>query len=99
MDQQKQIPLVSMRTRVQSPALLSGLRIQHCRELWCRSQMQLGSGTAVAVVLASSCSSDLTPRLGTSIFHECSPKKAGREKKRGRGVNDYNYSYVNIYIF
>jgi len=28
---------------------LSGLRIQHCRELWCRSQMQLGSLIAVAV--------------------------------------------------
>ena len=29
---------------------LSGLSIRHCRELWCRSQMWLGS--QVAVVLA-----------------------------------------------
>ena len=29
---------------------ISGLRIQHCHELWRRSQMQLGSGVAVAVV-------------------------------------------------
>ena len=35
------------------PGLLSGLRIQHCHELWCRSQMWLGSRVAVAVVLAS----------------------------------------------
>ena len=28
--------LVSMRMWVQSPALLSGLRICHCCELWCR---------------------------------------------------------------
>ena len=28
--------LVSMRLRVQSLALFSGLRIWHCRELWCR---------------------------------------------------------------
>ena len=28
---------------------LLGLRIKCCRELWCRSQMWLGSGVAVAV--------------------------------------------------
>ena len=39
MAQQKQIGLVSMRMQVQSLALLGGLRIQHCRELWCRLQM------------------------------------------------------------
>ena len=27
----------------------SGLKIPHCHELWCRSQMQLGSGVAVAL--------------------------------------------------
>ena len=32
------------------PGLLSGLRIPHCCELWCRSQMLLSSGLAVAVV-------------------------------------------------
>ena len=42
--------LVSMRMRVGSLAFLSGLRLRHCRELWCRSQTQLGSGVAVAVV-------------------------------------------------
>ena len=39
-----------MRLWVRSLASISGLRIQCCRELWCRSQMQLGSGMAVAVV-------------------------------------------------
>ena len=43
-------PRVSVRMQVQSLALLSGLRIQCYPELWCRSQMQLGSGIAVAVV-------------------------------------------------
>ena len=33
-----------------SLALLSGLRIQHCRELCCRLQKRLGSQVAVAVV-------------------------------------------------
>ena len=30
--------------------MLSGLRIWRCHELWCRSQTQLTSGVAVAVV-------------------------------------------------
>ena len=37
--QWKQIPLGSMRMWVLSLAALSGLRVWHCRELWCRSQM------------------------------------------------------------
>ena len=59
---------------------LSGLRIQRCRELWCRSQTRLGPGVAVAVVKAGSCSSDWTPSLVISICHGCSPKKQ-KEKK------------------
>ena len=70
--QQKQIWLVSLRVRGQSLASLRGSRIRHCPELWCRSQMWLGSGVAVAV--AGSCSSDSTPGLGTSICWECGPK-------------------------
>ena len=34
---------------VGSLALLSGLRIQHCCELWCRTQTWLGIHVAVAV--------------------------------------------------
>ena len=37
--------------------------------------MQLGSRVVVAVVQASSCSSDLTSSLGTSVCHGCGPKK------------------------
>ena len=33
--------LVSMRMQVRSLASLSGLRIWHCRDLWCRSRMWL----------------------------------------------------------
>ena len=49
MAQGKQTQLVSMRMQVRSLASLSGLGIRHFHELWCRSQMQLGSGVAVAV--------------------------------------------------
>ena len=58
-----------MRTWVRSLALPSGLRIWCCHELWCKSQTQLRAGIAVAVVWDGSCSSDLTPSLGTSIYH------------------------------
>ena len=64
-----------MRMQVQSWALLSGLGIQDCHQLWFRLQTQLRSRIAVAVVQASHCSSDLTPSLGTSICQGCSPKK------------------------
>ena len=71
-----------MRFQVRSLTLLSGLRIWHCRELWCKVQTQLGSGIAVAVVQASSCSSNQTPSLGTSICRDCGPKKPKNKKTK-----------------
>jgi len=67
--------------------LISGLsqwlRIWHCHEPWCTSQMWLGSCVAMAMALAGSCSSKLTPSLGTSICCRCGPKKK-KKKKRER---------------
>ena len=71
-----------MRMQVQSLASLSGLKIWHCCELWCRSQMWLGSCIAVAVAVASSYTSDSTPSLGTSMCHRCGPKKQKRKTKK-----------------
>ena len=65
--QRKQTQIVPMRFQVQSLAVLSGLRIRHCRGLRYRSQMRLASGVAVAV--DSSCSFNWTTSLGTSICH------------------------------
>ena len=48
--QWKRIRLGTMRLQDRSLPSLSGLRLQHCRELWYRSKTQLGSGIAVAVV-------------------------------------------------
>ena len=56
-----------MRTQVRSLASISGLRIRHCGELWCRSKTWLGSDVALAVVSASSYSSNLTPNLGVAL--------------------------------
>ena len=39
-----------VKMQVESLALLSGLRIRHCSEPWCRWPMWLRSGVAVAVV-------------------------------------------------
>ena len=61
--------------------VLSGLRIQCCCELWCRLKMRLGSCVAVAVVQASSYSSNLTPRLGTSICCGWDHKKKKKKLK------------------
>ena len=63
-------------------ASLSGLRIRHCPELWCTSQMRLSSCVAVAVAWTGSCSFDLTPSLGTSICYGCCPKKTKKKKKK-----------------
>ena len=41
--------IMSMRRWVQSLASLSGLRIQHCCELQCNLQMQLGLSVAMAM--------------------------------------------------
>ena len=64
--------------RVQS-ASLSGLRIHCCLKLKSMSQMWFGLSIALAVVWASRCSSELTPKLRTSICHWCDCKK--KEKK------------------
>ena len=47
--QRKRAQLVSMKMQVRSLAPLTGLWILCCCELWCRLQMQLGSGIAVAL--------------------------------------------------
>ena len=70
----KQTQQVSMRMLV---GWIPGLTqwVKHCHELWCRLQMRLRSWDAVAVVKVSSCSSDLTSSLGTSICCWCGPEK------------------------
>ena len=68
---------------VRSLASVSGLRNWCCCKLWCKSQMQLRAGVAVALAQAGSNSSDQTSGLGTSIFFRgCSPKKANDKKKK-----------------
>ena len=44
--------------------------------------MWLRLGVAVVLAEAGSCSSDLTPSLGTSIRHGCGPKRTKDRKKK-----------------
>ena len=54
---------------VRSLALLGGLRIRHCHELWCRLHMHLGSHIAAAVMQAGSCSSDSNQPLAWELLY------------------------------
>ena len=82
---------VSMRIQVRSLASLSGLGIQRCHELQCRSQKWLGSCVAVAV--AGSCSSNLTPSLGTPICCKCG-LKAKKKVQLTRIVSFLGFFFV-----
>jgi len=50
MVQQKRIRLETMRLRVQSLALLSGLRIWHCHEMQCRCGVGCRRGSDLALL-------------------------------------------------
>ena len=86
MAQWKRIRQGTMKLWVWSLASLSGLRTPKCCELWCRSQMRLGSSVAVTVAVASSYGSDLTPSLGTFICLGCGPKNQTKPKQNKKSI-------------
>ena len=79
MAQRKRIRLICLKMQVRSLAWLSGLRIRLCRELWCRSQTQLGSTVAMAVVEAGSCSSGWMPSLEPPYATSAALKKKQKQ--------------------
>ena len=91
MAQQKRIWLASMRTRVWSLALLSGLRIGLYHKLQCRSQTWLRFWVAVAMVNASGYNSNSTPNLGTSTCRRCGLKKTQNKTKQ-------RPTFVSLYL-
>ena len=100
----KWVQLVSMKMHVPSLALLPGLRIWHCCELWCRLKMWFGSWVAVAMEGAGGYSSDSTLRVGLCICHELNPekqkkKKREREKKKKKKTflcQKYKWNNLNV---
>ena len=81
------------------PGLPRWLRIWRRHKLWHRSEMQLGSNVAVSAVQARSCSSDVTPSLGTSICCRWGCKKKKKREKETKGSKRYyretKYSFQN----
>ena len=73
-----QCGLVSMGMWVWSLALLSGLRIWCCRDLWCRLQVRLGSCVSVAVVQVGSTA--LIRSLAWKL--PCATNNGPRKKKK-----------------
>ena len=73
------------------PGLSQRSGIRNCHELWCRWQRRLGSLLAVAVAVAGSCSSDLTPSLAASIGRGCGLKRHGKKKEEVGRVERKGY--------
>ena len=65
-----------MRKQVPSLASLSELRIQRCHELWCRSQMRLGSRVSMAVAW------ELPYAVGMALKRQKDLKKKKKEKEK-----------------
>ena len=64
---------------------------QHCLKLQYRLCMWLGFCVAVAMAQISSCSSNSTSSLGTSMCHRCGPKKKKKKK------TDSKTSHISVY--
>ena len=83
-------------------SLISGLtqwvKIWHCCDLWCSSQMLLGSRIAVAMVQAGSYSSNWTPSLETSLCHTYTPKKRSNKQTKHLSLfhtHTHTHTYKN----
>ena len=93
------VPIVAQWKRIHQEfhevvgSMLSGLTTQCCRELQCRSQMQLGSGVAVALAQAAGYSSNWTPSLGTSM---CRGKRPQKKAKKGQKKKKKNLTILYL---
>ena len=83
-------PTVTVRVRGQSLASLSGLRIWHCHEL----QSTVTEGARIlhccSCGVGQSCSSNLTPSLGTSTYWDLKRRKGTQFKERKECSNNQN---------
>ena len=80
--QRKQIRPGTMRLQVQSLALLSGLRIWPCHELWYRSKTQLRPCVAVAVAVAGTVAPIRLLAWETPSAASAALKRKKRERER-----------------
>ena len=70
---------------------IPGLAQWHCHELWCRLQMRLGSGVAVAGVQAGGYSSNLTPTLGTPYAAGAALKDKNKTKQNKTNMSELSF--------
>ena len=73
-----------MRTPVWSLTLFSGLRIRHCRELWCGPQLRLRCSILCGYGVGLQLQLYLTPSLGTSICRGYNPKKKKKKDNNNK---------------
>ena len=79
-----------MRTQVRSLALLSGLRIRPCHELWYRSQMKLGPALLwlwrrlAATAPIGPLAWEPPYVVGVALKRQKETRKKERERKEGR---------------
>ena len=96
--QWKQIQLVSMRTKVLSLALLSGLRIWCCCKLWWRPQTRLGSHVVVVWLWHwLTAAAPIQPPAWELPFATCAALKREKKKKWGKLYQE-NVKYSTILL-
>ena len=71
-----------------SLTLLSGLRIQHSCEVWCRQKNRLGSCIALAVVLLAT-ATPIQP-LAWELSYATGEDLKGKKKKRGVQIQSHS---------
>ena len=86
-----------MRMRVRSLASLSGLRIQHCPELWCRSQVRLMGPTLLGLWCSPAAAAPIPPLAWEPLYAVGvalkKSKKKKKKKKRQKKENDLAQCY------
>ena len=87
MVQWKRIGVGTMRLQVRSLASLSGLRIWHCRELWCRSQTWLISAVeAQPPTLLTLCLQVKKQRRGVPVMAQWLTNPTGNHEVEVRSL-------------
>ena len=84
---------------VRSLASLSGLKIWHFCEVWCRSQTRLRSGMAVAVAAIDPIRSlAWEPAVGAALKRQKDKKKKDKEECRTVAVQPFDLSFPLMFV-
>ena len=84
-----------MKLWVRSLALLSGLKTRHCHELWCRSQVRLGSRVAVAVAGSYA---PISPLAWEPPYATGAALKSKKQQQKQKTPNDDTGYYIKTAV-